>query len=197
MMKSTATALLIIISVLLIAGLSNGRLLLKNKMFIFPNNPSAFDPNLSSPVDDESALHTANDHVEKDAVECDQERGSSAKSATNENKVSFRLSPSVRKTKKIESSALNNVNGVLNLLPKGAVLLSESSPNVNSMMTQQRLATSGNSPGVGHMQMIRPKSQKINVGIPKSHHSHGDDYAQQEKRNKHKLGSTPSPGGGH
>jgi len=190
-------ALLIIISVLLIAGRSNGRLLLKNKMFIFPNNPSAFDPTLSSSVHDESTLHIANGYVEKDAVECDQERGSSEKSATNENKVSFRLSPSVRKTKKIESSALNNVDGVLNLLPKGAVLPSGSTPNVNSMMTQQRLATSGNSPGVGHMQMIRPKSQTINVDIPKSHHTHGDDHAQQEKRNKRKLGSTPSPGGGH
>ena len=74
---------------------------------------------------------------------------------------------------------------------------SRPSPKVNSMVTEQWLSASDKSPGVGHMQMIRPKSQTVNVDIPKSHHSHGVDQLQQGKSNKRKLGSTPSPGGGH
>jgi hypothetical protein len=60
------------------------------------------------------------------------------------------------------------------------------------MVTEQRLSKSKRSPGVGHMQMIRPKSQNIEGDISKSHRSNGDD-----KGNKRKLRSTPSPGGGH
>jgi hypothetical protein len=83
--------------------------------------------------------------------------------------------------------------GVFNLLPKGAITPSGPSPKVNSIVTEQRLSTSSNSPGVGHMQMTQPNSLALNTDILKSHHSHGYDHVQQEKKNKRKLGSTPSP----
>jgi hypothetical protein len=110
-------------------------------------------------------------------------------------KLSFRLSPIVQKTKKIELPASNKADGVFNLLPKGAETPTGPRPNVNSMVTERRLSTSSNSPGVVHMQMIRPKSQEI----IESHHSHGDDHVQQKKSNKRKLGSvsSPGPGDGH
>jgi hypothetical protein len=44
------------------------------------------------------------------------------------------------------------------------------------------------------MQIIMRKSLALKGYTLKSHHSHGDDHIQ-EKKNKRKLGSTPSPGG--
>jgi hypothetical protein len=193
-------ALLIMISFLFIAGRSSGRLLMKNNLFIAPNNQLDFDPNLKALVDNSSRLHTANGHVEKDAVQCDEEKSpSSVKSAAKENTLSFRLSPSVPKIKKpqLPTDSADKAEGDFNLLPKGAVTPSEPSPAVNSLVAEQRLSTSSNSPEVAHMQMIRPKSQTINFHILKSYHSHGDDQVQRKKSNKRKLDSIPSPGAGH
>lgn len=182
--------ILAIISFLLVASHSCSGRLLENNQFIASANPSAFDPNLNSVVDDGSRL-------ENDAIlHCDQEMSSSSeKNATkDENKLSFRLSPRrvQNNNKADESPASNKAEGVFHLLPKGKVTPSGPSPEVNSMVTGQRLSKSKRSPGVGHMQMVRPKSPKINGDILKSHHSKGDD-----KKNKRKLGSTPSTEGGH
>jgi hypothetical protein len=184
MMKSSIMALLITISFLLIAGRSNARFLMKNNLFISPDNLSVFDPKLNSVVDDDSSLDTACRHMEKDAVECAQEilsprSGSSAKSATNKKSSSFRLRPSVQNTDEKESSASNKAEGV------------------NSAVTEQRLSTSSSSPGVGHMQIIGHSLQTRNVNIIKSHDNNGDDHVEQKKRYKRKLGSSPSPGGGN
>jgi hypothetical protein len=195
MMKSPIIGLLIMISFLLIAGRSNGRLLVKNNQFISPDNPSGFDPSVDSLVDDGSRVHTADGHVEKNAVQYDRERspGSSlsVNSATKEQKLSFRLSTSVQKTENIKP------NSVFNFLQKGRVTPPGSSPIVNSMVDEHELSTSKGSPGVGHMQMIRSKSQTIRVRILKSDDGQGDDHVQQETSNMQTLGSNPSPGGGN
>lgn len=182
-----------IISLLLFAGRSCSGRLLENNLFIASDNSWAFNPNLNSVVDDGSRL-------EKDAVlHCDQEishwSSSSEKNSMKEqNELSFRLSPTdiQNKNKADESPASNKAEVVFHLLPKGKVTPSGPSPKVDSMVTEQRLSKSKRSPGVGHMQMIRPKSQNIEGDISKSHRSDGDD-----KRNKRKLRSIPSPGGGH
>jgi hypothetical protein len=94
-------ALLITISFLLIAGRSNARFLMKNNLFIAPDNLSVFDPKLNSVVDDESSLDTAGGHMEKDAVECQEilspRSGSSAKSATTRSRYRSGC-PSVQNT---------------------------------------------------------------------------------------------------
>lgn len=189
-MKSLLVA---IISFLFFAIHSCSGRLLENSLFIASANPSAFDPNLNSVIDDGSRL-------ENDAIprHCDQEispwSSSSEKKATklDENKLlSFRLSPaSIQNNNKADElpSASNKADGVFHLLPKGKVTPSGPSPKVNSMVTGQRLSKSKRSPGVGHMQMVRFKSPAINGDILKSHHSKGD-----EKKIKRKLGSTPSP----
>lgn len=192
-MKTGIMALLLMISFLLIAGRSSGRLLMKNSQFISADDPSASDRNLNSLLDSESTLQSAGGHVEKKAVPHGQEMNprssSSTKGATNENKSSFRLSSTVQKSKKIESSASNKAGtGVLNkVTPLGA------SAKVNSMITDPQLfSRSTNSLSVSHMKLIRHKSPIRDVDILKSHQSTGDD-----KKNKRKLGSTPSPGAGH
>jgi len=182
-----------IILFLLFASPSCSGRLLENNLFIASDNQSAFNPNLNSVVDNGSRL-------EKDAVlHCDEEispwSGSSEKSAAkDQNKLSSRLSPVIvqNKNKADEAPASDRAESVFHLLPKGNVTPSGPGPKVNSMVTEQRLSTSKRSPGVGHMQMVRPKSQTINGEKLKSHHSNGDD-----KRNKRKLRSTPSPGVGH
>lgn len=193
-MKSGIMALLIMISFLLIAGRSNCRLIMLNSPMIPTGNPPAFDPHVNS-----KGLNTANVHVENDAMEYDQERSPSANTVSDENKVSSRISPNVQKTKKIESSVSNKAMGVFNLFPKGPVTPPGLRPtvSVNSIVTKQRLPTSSHMPEVSHMQMIKPKFQTVNVDVRKSRHSNGDDHMQQEKCQKRKLGSSPSPGGGH
>jgi hypothetical protein len=173
MMKNGIMALLITISFLLIARRSNARFLMKNNVFIAPDNLSVFDPKLNSVVDNDSSLRSAGGHMEKDAVERVQEilsprSGSSANSANNKKLLSFRLISSVRNTDKMESSASNKAGGV------------------NSMVTEQRLSTSSSSPGVGHMQIMRHNLQTRNVNIIKSHHNNGDYHLK--KSNKRKLG---------
>lgn len=200
-MKGSIMVLLAIISFLLVSGRSSGRLL-ENNLFFDSGNPSAFDPNLNSVVDDGARLQSADGHVNQGTtVQCDEERSrwsssSSTENATKENMLSFRLSPSVEKTKKpqLPADSAQKTEGLLNLLPKGAVTPSGPSPKVNSMITEQRLSKSGNSPGVGHMQVFRHKSQDI----PKPQHNNaGDDHVQQKKTKERKLGSTPSPGVGN
>lgn len=186
-MKGTILA---IISFLIFTSPSCGGRLLENNLFIASDNSWAFNPNLNSVVDDGSRL-------EKDGVtNCHEEispwSSSSQNNGTKEQKnLSFRLTPKATQNEKKadESPASNKAEAVFHLLPKGKVTPSGPSPKVNSMVTEQRLSTSKGSPGVGHMQMIRPKPQKINGDILKSH--------QSTKRNKRKLGSSPSPGGGH
>lgn len=193
MMKTGITALLIMISFLLVAGRSSGRLLMQNSLFISPDNPSTLDRNLNSLLSSESTLQNADGHVEKDAVQCDQEisprSSSSTENATNEKESSASLSPTVQKTKKGESSESNKAGaGVFN-----KVTPSRPSRKINSTVTEHQLSsTSSKSPGVGHMQMIRHKSQTRKVDILKSQRSDGDD-----KSNNRKLGSTPSPGVGN
>ena len=142
---------------------------MKNDQFSSPDSPSGFDPNLDS-----SRVHTANGHVKKDAMQSDQEgsprSSSSANSATDDKKLSLRLSMIVEKTEKIKAQ------GVFNLLPKDKVTPSGSGTVVNSMVTENELP--------------------IRVRILKSDHSQGDDHVQKETSSKRKLGSTPSPGGG-
>lgn len=198
-MKYSIMVLLAISLFLFISGRSSGRLL-ENSLFFESGNPSAFDPNLNSVVDDGSRLETADGHVNQGTVQCDEEKSpwssSSTENATKENMLSFRLRPSVEKTKKpqLPADSTEKTEGVLNLLPKGAVTPSGPSPKVNSMVTEQRLSKSGNSPGVGHMQVFRHKSQEI----PKPQHKNaGDDHVQQNKTKERKLGSTPSPGVGN
>ena len=174
MMKSCAMAFLIMISVLLAADRSSGRLLMKNTLFIFPDNPSAFNPNLNSFISDESTVHTPYGHVGKEAVDCDQE--------TSPWKIS-----SAQKTQ--SPTTAGKLEG--SVTPFGHI------HKVNSKLIEQRLSKSGNSHGVGHMQMIRLESQRLNGDILESHHSHGDDLMQPKMSNKRKLGSSPSPGGGH
>jgi len=181
---------LVIISFLLVASRCCSARLLENELFIAPANPSAFDPNSNS---------VADDHVEKDAVQCDREDSRCTSSSTTSsknsvnviNKLSFKLSPIIQNIKNAnEFRASNEAEGVSNLMPEGGPRL-----KVNSVqITEQRLSTSSHSPGVGHMQMVRHKTETRNADIFKSHHSNGDDHLQQNKR---KLGSTPSPGVGH
>lgn len=183
-------AILAIISFLIFTSPSCGGRLLENNLFIVSDNSWAFNPNLNSVVDDGSRL-------EKHAVpNCDEEISPWSSSLENngakeQKNLSFRLTPKATQSenKADESPASNKAEAVFQLLPKGKVTPSGPSPKVNSMVTEQRLSTSKRSPGVGHMQMIRPKPQKINGDILKSH--------QSNKRNKRKLGSSPSPGGGH
>lgn len=182
------------ISFLLFAGHSSGRLLMKNSQFFSPDRLAQFDRNLKSLPDSKSTLPKAHGHVDKDVVQCDQEirlrSSSSRKSATNENKSSFRLSPSaLQKTKRIDLSASikDGASVFNNVTPSGP------SSKVNSMVTKQQLSTiSINRSGVGHMQTIHHKYQARKVDILKSYHSSGD-----HKSSKRKLGSTPSPGVGN
>jgi hypothetical protein len=195
-MKGSMLALLAIISFLLVSGRSSARLL-ENNLFFESGNPSAFDPNLNSVVDDGSHLKTTDGHVDQGAVQCDEEKSrwssSSTENVTKENTLSFRLKPTVEKTKnpQLPADSAEKAEGVLNVLPKGSVTPSGPSPKVNSMVTEQRLSKSGNSPGVGHMQIFGHKSQDNN----KSHHSNAGK--EQDKSSERKLGSTPSPGAGN
>lgn len=150
-----------IISLLfLTCRICSGRLL-QNNLFIASDNPLAFDPSLKSILDNGSRL-------QKDVeLHCGQEIGPGSSSwekngMKDENKLSFRLSPRrVQNENKVdESPASNDAEGVFHLLPKGKVTPSGPSPKVNPMVTEQRLSKSKRSPGVGHMQMIRPKSKK-------------------------------------
>lgn len=184
-MKSNIMALLIIISFLFVAGHTNARFLKDNNLFIGPDGISVVVPGANSLVDDKSSLQTANGNMVKDPLGCVQEilnprSDRSSKSAANKKSLSFRLNPTVPTTLKMESSASSN-----------------KAEGVNSMVTEQRLSTSSNSPGVGHMQINHHNSQSRNVNVMKSHHSNADDHLQQKKSNKRKLGSTPSPGDGH
>lgn len=185
--KNLAMETLAIVSFLLLSGFCSGRLL-ENSLFLDPGNPSAFDPNLNSVVDDGSSQQTADGHVEQGAVKCDEEinlwSSSSTENVTKEKTLSFRLStPSVEKTEEpqLPADSAKKAEGVFNLLPKGAVTPSGPSPKVNAMVNE-RLSKSGKSPGVGHMQVFPPKSQHVD----KSHQS-----------NEHELFSTPSPGVGN
>jgi len=165
-------AALVIISFLLFASRYCSARLLENDLFIAPANPSAFDPNSNSVGDDQ---------VEKDAVQGDQEdsrwSSSSATSPKNSvnaiNKLSFKLSPNIQNIKKdSELPASNKAEVVLNLMSEGGPRL-----KVNFVrITERRLSTSSNSPGVGHMQMVRHKTETRDVDIIKSHHNNGDDY---------------------
>jgi len=173
-------AILAIISFLIFTSPCCSGRLLENNLFIASDNSWAFTPNLNSIVDDGSRL-------EKDAVQhCDEEispwSSSSESAATKERKnLSFRLTPKATQNEKKadDSPASNKDEAVFQLLPKGKVTPSGPSPKVNSMVTEQRHSTSKRSPGVGHMQMIHPKPQKINDDILKSHQSNGVN-----KRNK-------------
>lgn len=185
--KKLVMETLAIVSFLLLSGFCSGRLL-ENSLFLDPGNPSAFDPNLNSVVDDGSRQQTADGHVERGAVKCDEEinlwSSSSTENVTKEETLSFRLAtPSVEKSEKpqLPADSAEKAESVFNLLPKGAVTPSGPSPKVNSMVTQG-LSKSGNSPGVGHMQVFLPKSQHVD----KSHQS-----------NEHELFSNPSPGVGN
>lgn len=168
---------------------------MKNNQFVFPDNPSGVDPNLASLVDDGSQRHIFGNHVEKNAVQYDQERShrsfTSSNGATKDQKLLLRISVGGQNTEKIKEK------GVFNLLPKRRVTLSGPSPIVNSMVTEHELSTSKDSSGIGHMQMIRPKSKIIRDDVLKSDHSPGDHHVQPKTSNKSKLGSTPSPGGGN
>lgn len=184
------------VSFLLVVESSNDRLLMKNNQFLLPENTSGVDPNLDSLVDDGSQIHTVGNHVEKNAVQYDQERShrsfTSSNSATKDQKLPLRLNVDDQKTENIKA------NGVFNLLPKGRVTPSGPSPIVNSMLTEHEFYTSKDCPGVGHTQMIRPKSQIIRAHVLKSDHSQGDHHVVQRKTSKkRKLGSIPSPGGGN
>lgn len=178
-MKIRVTLLLVLMSFLLIIGRSNGRLLMEKNQFNSPDNPSDFNPNLETLVDNGS-----HGHADKDAAECDEEicpsSSSSAKRATNKSTSSFKLKQNIQKTKKPKLPATpNGTEGVFNLLQKGEETPSGRSPKVNLVkMTVQRLSKSRLSPGVGHMRMIH-------------------DSSRDGKSNKRKLGSSPSPGGGH
>ena len=108
-------------------------------------------------------------------------------------KISLRFGPSIQKIMKIYLSVSNKVDGLFNLAPKEAETPLGPSRNVNSMVTQRRLSSSSNSPGVGHMQMTRRKSEDI----MKSHQSHGEDQVKQKRKTKRKLGSSPRPGDGN
>lgn len=200
-MKNSMMVPLAIVSFLLVSGFCSGRLL-ENSLFFDPGNPSAFDPNLNSVVADGSRLQTADGHVEQGPVKCDEEINlwstSSTENVTKENTLSFRLStPSVEKAEKkpqLPADSAEKAEGVFNLLPKGTVTPSGPSPKVNSMVTEQRLSKSGNSPGVGHMQIFRHKSQHVD----KSNHSNaGEKHFKQDKSNEQELVSNPSPGFGN
>lgn len=194
MMKSPVMALLAIISFLHFAGHSScsGRLLEKN-LFIASDDPSTFDPNPKSFLDDGSSL-------QKEAVVHSDEEisplsSSSEKNALkDEDKLSFEVSLTnvQTKSKANESPALNKAERVFHLLSKGKVTLPGFGPKVNAIMTEQRLSKSKRSPGVGHMQIIRPQSHTMNGYIMKSHHRNGD-----AKKDKRKLLSTSSTGAGH
>lgn len=120
-MKSPIMGLVIMASFLLMVESSNGRLLMKNNQFVFPDNLSGVDPNLDSLVDDGFQIHTVGNHVEKNAVQYDQERShrgfTSSNSATKDQKLSLRINVGGQKTEKIKA------NGLFNLLSKGRVTI--------------------------------------------------------------------------
>ena len=161
-MKNNLIAPLVIISILFISGCCYSARLLQNDLFIAPPSPPSFDQNLNS---------VADGNVEKDAVLCheDNRPWSRSSSSFNEiNKLSFKLRPTVQNKKNgDELPASNEAKRALNSIPKD-----NPSHKVDSLqITEQRLSTSSNSPGVGHMQMIRHKSNAGNIDIFKSNHS--------------------------
>lgn len=182
-----------IILFLLFASRSCSGRVLENNLFTASDNPSTFNPILNSVVDDGSRL-------ENDAVlHCGQDKspwsGSSQKNvAENQNKFPSRLSPAVVQNKNMADEPLVSdiAEAVFRLLPRRKVRPSGASPIVNSMVTEQRLSKSKRSPGVGHMQIVRHKSQTTDGGVLKAHHSNGDD-----RRNKQSLRFTSIPGRGH
>lgn len=155
MMKSYAMSLVIVISFLLIAGCSCGRLLAKTSPFIAPDSSSGFDP--------------------------------------ENTKLSFRVSTSVEMKKKFEFSASNKADDELEFPPNDAETKSGPRSNTISLMTERRLSTSSNGPGVGHMKMFRPKSRHI----IESHRSDADGHLQQNESIKGKQSSNPIPGDGN